>query len=86
VFERTVNKRFGKEPCFSFGRSGRREFGGLAPSGRAFVLGDGRSALGLPEFIQRTAQILRRTQVVLKQELDRAFARFTSFAHSATSA
>jgi hypothetical protein len=86
VIECAADEGLGEEARFRLGGGGGREFADLPPGGRAFVLGDGGGALGLPEFIQRPAQILRRTQVVLKQELHRAFARFTSFAHSATSA
>jgi hypothetical protein len=38
-----------------------------------------------PKFIQRPLQILRRIQIVLKQELHGAFARFASFAHKSKS-
>ena len=34
-----------------------------------------------PEMLQRPGQILRRIMVVLKQKLNRAFARLTASAH-----
>ena len=34
-----------------------------------------------PEMLQRSGQILRRIMVVLKQKLNRAFARLTAGAH-----
>ena len=52
---------------------------------RAFFVVDGGGALRVPEFVQRPLQILRRIQVVLKQELHRVFARFASFAHETKS-
>ena len=53
----------------------------FAPVRRAFFVLDGGGALGIPELRQLQLEIVRRVQVVLKQKLHRAFARFASFAH-----
>ena len=47
-----------------------------------FFILDGGGALGIPERRQFQLEIFRRVQVVLKQELHCAFARFASFAHN----
>ena len=67
-----------------FARSGRRQFDGLPPVGRAFVSGDGGGALRIPKFVQRSLEVVGRVQIVLKQKLHGAFARLAAFSHSAT--
>ena len=76
-----ANERVGKQPRLGLPGGRRRQFVGLAPRCRTFFLGDGRRALRVPEFIERPVQILRRIQIVLKQKLHGAFARFAAFAH-----
>ena len=86
MFERAADERFGEEARLGLVGGGRRQLDGLSPMSRAFVIGDGGGALGVPEFIERPLQILRRTQIMLKQKLDGAFARFAAFAHNSTQA
>ena len=81
VLEDAADERVGEQARLGLLGGRRRQFDRLAPGRRAFFLGDGRGALRVPEFIQRPVQILRRIQIVLKQKLHGAFARFAAFAH-----
>jgi len=49
---------------------------------RALFVLDRGGTLGIPELRQLEFEIFRRVQVVLKQKLHCAFARFASFAHN----
>jgi hypothetical protein len=82
MLEHAADERLGEQPRLGLLGGGRRQLDLLSPMRRAFFLGDGGGALRIPEFIQRPLQILRRIQVVLKQKLHGAFARFASFAHN----
>ena len=85
MFEHAADERVGEQPRLGLLGGRRRQFEWLAPVRRAFFLVNGGGALRIPEFLQRPLQILRRIQVVLKQKLHGAFARFTSFAHESNS-
>ena len=66
VLQRPANHRLGKMPHGRFVRGRRRQLKLLAPAGGAFLFGDRRRALRIPELIQRLVQVLRRIQVVLE--------------------
>ncbi len=81
MLQRAADERFGEQPHLGLFGRGRRQFGDFAPFGGAFFVLDGGGALGIPERRQFQFQIVRRVQVMLKQKLHGAFARFSSFAH-----
>src|SRR5688572_294198 len=62
-------------------RTGGRQFNPLAPRGLVFIR-QSSPALSIPKMFQRRIEILRRIQIVLKQELNGAFARLTSLSHA----
>ena len=67
MLQRAADERFGEKPGRGLFGGGRREFGMFSPGGRALVFGDGGGALGLPKFIERAVEFLRRTQIVLER-------------------
>lgn len=71
----------GEQAGLRFRRGRRRQFNRLAPIGRPLVLGDRRGALGFPEFIERLLDVPGRIKIMLKQELNGAFARLAAFSH-----
>ena len=82
VLQHALDERLGKEPRLGLLDRRRRQFDLLAPFGRAgFLVLDGGGALGIPERRQLQLQVGRRIQIMLKQKLHRALARFASFAH-----
>jgi hypothetical protein len=85
MFKRAADERFGKEAFLGFLGGGWRKVNRLSPVGRAFVVGNGGGALGVPKLAERPLQIFRRTQVVLKQKLNGPLAGFASFAHKSAS-
>ena len=82
MLDHALDERVGEEPRLGL-RDGRRwQFGLFAPLGHAgFFILDGGGALGIPENLQLRRQVGQRVQVMLKQKLHGAFARFSSFAH-----
>src|SRR6266700_143861 len=84
IFERSANQRIGDKPDRRFIRRRRRQFDCLPPGSRPFVLSDSGTPLRFPKLIQRRFDVLGRVEFVLKQKLDSAFPRFTSFSHPLT--
>ena len=81
MLEDAADEGLGEEPGFGLVGGGRGEFDLLAPSGGAFVFLNGGGPLGIPEGGELQLEVFGRVEVVLEQELDRAFAGFASFAH-----
>jgi len=86
MLQGAFDERLGKHADGSLIHARRGQFKRFTPVGRAFFLRDGCSALRLPKLIERLVQFQSWIQVVLKQELDGALARLTSFAHNEKSA
>jgi hypothetical protein len=81
MLQHAANQRLGEQARLGFFDGRRRQFKFFAPMRRALFVLDRGGALGIPELRQLEFEIFRRVQVVLKQKLHRAFARFASFAH-----
>src|SRR5438046_9767576 len=82
MFDDSPNKRFGEEPHGGFLGGRQRQLDFLSPGGRAFFFRERGGLLRDPELVERRLQIFRRLQIVLKEELNSAFPRLASSAHT----
>jgi len=82
MLDGAANERFGKDPGSGLLGSGRREFDFFPPGGRSFIFGEGGRALRVSKLVERLVHVGRWIQIVLKEKLHRAFARFTSSSHT----
>jgi hypothetical protein len=76
------DQRIGKRANGCFVSGWWREVDLFSPISLALVFGQGGRALRIPKLIERSLEIIRRVQVVLKQKLNGAFTRLTSHTHS----
>src|SRR5208283_4500228 len=86
VLQSASNERVGEGAHCGFLSAGGRQLERLAPMGGALLVGDGGGALVLPKLVQRRIEVLRRIQLMLKEELYGALPRLASFAHNSNHA